>query len=441
MFAKHEDKNLSANKIFPQAASSGEESDTSVGVLQRKNVKTTIPPKRPTVPEHPVHKKPTRSTSTESSSSTESSASSAVRNTVSAHATDEAKPKYGSRGNTDTTSEPTRTRSSSTSSNTSKTSTPQKPFQSRFLHSRTPSVPATPTPTKEEEEESSSEEETDSEEESEEETEKTNKDMSKTDIGPLLARSALVRDSSESSPTKVREEPTYGRSRYTKEDDTPVNSYSRTRATAKEDEPSYPYTSRFVNKSKSSPGVQDEDDRTKTDDTDKYSTAKSRYSALKDRRQRLARSKSSHTFGDDDETDEPISPTTANPTAYLQSRGYSSATSSGNDLARSRSTHALKSRESSPDRSTGAEKDGAALSSWARYLKNKYGNRSSAKDKDTSTTASSPSASSSSAARRLSLGLPLRSSDVGSSDDDQKNMRGSPTTPTVATVAAAGKLT
>lgn len=61
--------------------------------------------------------------------------------------------------------------------------------------------------------------------------------------------------------------------------------------------------------------------------------------------------------------------------------GLSSAagsSSGGSDLARSRSSHALKVRDASPLRSATAttsndDKDGAALSSWARYLKNKYG--------------------------------------------------------------------
>lgn len=60
--------------------------------------------------------------------------------------------------------------------------------------------------------------------------------------------------------------------------------------------------------------------------------------------------------------------------------GSSAAGSSGggSDLARSRSSHALKVRDSSPLRSSTTtnandDKDGAALSSWARYLKNKYG--------------------------------------------------------------------
>ncbi|KAM7345359.1 tripartite motif containing protein thin isoform 5-T6 [Cochliomyia hominivorax] len=160
--------------------------------------------------------------------------------------------------------------------------------------------------------------------------------------------------------------------------------------------------------------------------------------------------------------------------------GGSSATGSrysgygGSDLARSRSSHALKSRDSSPitDRTStrsGAagtsslandNKDGEALSSWARYLKNKYGNKSS-KDtpsgsgRDTlgssSTSSALPSTSAhgasgsgtgrshvaSDVSRRLSLGLPLRQvSELVSSDDDgSKNGLGSPTSPTVAAAA------
>jgi len=76
------------------------------------------------------------------------------------------------------------------------------------------------------------------------------------------------------------------------------------------------------------------------------------------------------------------------------------------------------------------EKDGAALSSWARYLKNKYGNRGKENAAKDNAAASSASSSSS---RRLSLGLPLRSNSthVDSSDDDQKNMQSSPTTHTI----------
>ncbi|XP_037895276.1 RING finger protein nhl-1 isoform X6 [Glossina fuscipes] len=147
------------------------------------------------------------------------------------------------------------------------------------------------------------------------------------------------------------------------------------------------------------------------------------------------------------------------------------------DLARSRSSHALKSRENSPitDRSTTSSrsaigsssttadnKDGEALSSWARYLKNKYGNKSikdtpsvGARDalSNSSTATTLPSTShsvggsgssrshvASDVSRRLSLGLPLRQVNelVSSDDDGSKNGLGSPTSPTVAAVAAHG---
>lgn len=117
----------------------------------------------------------------------------------------------------------------------------------------------------------------------------------------------------------------------------------------------------------------------------------------------------------------------------------SAGSSGAGDLSRSRSSHALKSRESSPLRSNTSSaadgQDGAALSSWARYLKNKYGNRTSKDSRDASTlsapSASTPSSSSAatSASRRLSLGLPLRqANEITSSDDDSKNVQGSPTT-------------
>lgn len=410
---------------------------------QRKTptTKTAATTRRPS---DASHKKTTRSASSESSTSTESSAgsSSAVRSTGAAYTTEEVKQKYLSRGSIDGTPDTGRSRIPSIGA---KDTPAQKPFQSRFLNKSTP----TPPPPKEDDTETTTEEETETEEESDDNaatTNTNNKEMAKTDIGPLLARSAQARDNSaEPKPTT-----TYGRTRYSaqQKEESPVSKYSRSRTSGAvhEEEPSsrYGYTSRFLNKSKSSAAVQpDEDEHTSKygEDTEsKYPSGRSRYMALKDRRQRLARSRSSHTFPDDDDVDEPISPTSSNPTAYLASRGYGSATSSGNDLARSRSTHALKSRENSPDRSAATEKDGAALSSWARYLKSKYGNRSGAKDKDTATSSAAPSSSSNSAtARRLSLGLPLRSStDLGSSDDDQKNMQGSPTTPT-AVMAAAGR--
>lgn len=84
-----------------------------------------------------------------------------------------------------------------------------------------------------------------------------------------------------------------------------------------------------MNKSKSTaivppsqPSI-DDDANTGDDSDSKYGTGRSRYLALKERRNLLARSRSSHAMGnDDDDThlDDPVSPTTANPNAYLASR-------------------------------------------------------------------------------------------------------------------------
>lgn len=350
-------------------------------------------------------------------------------------------------------------------------------------------------PTKEEEEdeeeesESSSEsEETESEDESADEASRkkteaavANKSSTdKSDIGPLLARSALARDTSEAARKNSKDESNtsgYGRSRYGSGTDTSTSNYrssygakdeptaastgskylTRSRGSIDDDHTSSSrygsgsgYTSRFLNKSKSAAGVSPDEEAdsggrkySATDESSKYPSGRSRYAALKDRRARLARSRSSHSFGgpdDEEPEDGRTSPTSSMPATYLASR-YGPGSQSSNELARSRSTHALKSRDNSPDRAgAGAEKDGAALSSWARYLKNKYGNKAGNKDAGASATAasSSPSASTT-AARRLSLGLPLRhnSTSVESSDDDQKNPGGSPTPPTAATAATA----
>ncbi|XP_060529556.1 RING finger protein nhl-1 isoform X2 [Cylas formicarius] len=393
----------------PEAPSSAEESEESLPALQTQR-KTT--PSKVTAPtsvtrrlSETPHKKSARSASSDSSSSAESASSGAIRNTGAPFTTEE----------------------------------------SRFLNK--PATVAPPPAKDDDETETTSEEETESEEESDEPaSKKSDEKMAKSDIGPLLARSANARDSSSSKTN--RDESPLSRSKYSASDEQ-TNRYGgrRRTTTAHEEEPSrYGYTSRFLNKSKSSAAIaQDEDDynpkygsSANNDEESKYPSGRSRYMALKERRQRLARSRSSQQFGDEEEVDDPISPTTSNPSAYLASRGYGTS-ASAHDLARSRSSHTLKSRDNSPDRAAApTEKDGAALSSWARYLKNKYGNRSGTKDKENNVSASSPPSSSSSAtARRLSLGLPLRSSaELASSDDDQKNMQGSPTTPTAATAAA-----
>lgn len=415
-------------------------------------------------------KKTTRSASSDSNSSSESgSASPAPAPT---RATEEVKPKASILKN----SEPAR--------NTASPTAEKKPFQSRFLP-QSQSAAATTTTKKEESESSSSEEDTSSEEESEEEEEEekpaparpapptvvpSSPARTEQPSSPLLsriqAREAAAADTRKTSREEPRasgySSPTNYRSQYDRDESPKYGASSalrsRTTAHVEPEENKYGssgYTSRFLNKSKSTAQVAPEDD---ADDSDsRLGSNRSRFSALQDRRNRLARSRSSHNFGNDDEDDEPVSPTTSSPSAYLASRygTSSSLASQPTDLSRSRSTHALKSREPSPDRNTGSDKDGAALSSWARYLKNKYGNRSTKDGKDAPATSShsatasslaSPSTSSSSAsastsaaaARRLSLGLPLRQTDTFSSDDDSKNGVGSPTSPTAAVVGIPG---
>ncbi|XP_073955963.1 tripartite motif containing protein thin isoform X2 [Choristoneura fumiferana] len=384
-------------------ASSDGESDESLGSLQRNQRKNTAPaPKpavtpvrRPSATETTPHRPAARAPSTESSASTESSGS-AVKHT----------------GN-DRTAPAT----------TNGTAGGAQRVQSRFVGSQRPAPAPAPAEPAQADSDTSSEEETDSSEESEEEPASQRKPesqgaMARSDIGPLLARSNNARNDAMDNKAKDTTTPTRYRTRNTSQtEEEPASRYGASGSS---------YSNRY-----GTTKPKEEEPVSSIDDESKYPTARSRYLALKERRNRLARSKSSHTgfgMGDDDDQDEPVSPTTASPSAYLAAR-YGSGTG-GTELSRSRSSHALKSRESSPERPVPGEKDGAALSSWARYLKNKYGSRG--KDRDTSSSASSTS-------RRLSLGLPLRSAnELASSDDDSKNAAGSPISPTAATAAVAG---
>lgn len=439
----------------------------------------------------PVAAVKTRAGSTESSASTESSGSIAPATAAAAST--------NNRRFSTTRESPARTRAPSTASAAPSTaSTEKKPFVSRFLPQHGANA-SNGTDSKKAESESSSEEETSTEESEEEVATKPTKLTSTTSSAkPSSSTTNSVPASvSSSTPSSYRERlenrrnsrDDVGARTTTTNYSTPSNpsssSYSssaatRTRPTAAshhvDNDDRYSgasgssYTSRFLNKSKSSaivaqptlttPNASFDDDAEDSDS--RYGTGRSRYLAMKERRNRLARSRSTHALGnDDEELDEPVSPTTASPNAYLASRysGYA-----GSDLSRSRSSHALKSRDNSPitERNTtrgthtssthtsaADSKDGEALSSWARYLKNKYGNKT-AKDTPASSSVSHTSHSSalpstslhgtagrssaSDVSRRLSLGLPLRqANELGSSDDDaSKNALGSPTSPTVA---------
>ncbi|XP_055921453.1 RING finger protein nhl-1 isoform X2 [Eupeodes corollae] len=430
-------------------SATSEESDSSHRASPARRTPSRAESKPPTPAAVTAVKKPTRSASSDSTASTESSSSAATPSksaTTTAAAT-----------TSDTTS---RSRYTPRESTVRETSTPRgraesvtatpvpekKPFVSRFLPQHTHTTPEK----KKAESESSTEEET-STEESEDEASK--KPPVKTPAAPASTSATTYRerlearrnsrDDSNRPSGYTPNTSSYGSASSTRSRPTPAahhDTEDRYGASGSS------YTSRFLNKSKSTAIVQpppEEDANGTGDDSDsRYGTGRSRYLAMKERRNRLARSRSSHTLGNDDEDiDEPVSPTTASPSAYLASRYGGSSYGAGSDLSRSRSSHALKSRDNSPDRSAtaAANKDGEALSSWARYLKNKYGNKTVKDSRDAPSTSSHlPSSSgtsgtSSSASRRLSLGLPLRqANEIASSDDDSKNGLGSPTSPTVA---------
>ncbi|XP_025423851.1 RING finger protein nhl-1 isoform X2 [Sipha flava] len=378
--------------------------------------------------------KSTRSESIESSGSSETPGTPVRRNAASAYPPEEVKQSPVSSSSGSTTP---RARFSSVSSKRDSATPTNSRSYSVTGNSEGPSKKEEIEDEEEEEEETETSSES-SDEESDEDSDDAkpkipaSKGMEKTDIGPLLARSAQARDNgsggSNNSSRRPSQDESYTRSRYGTNGYKSPSSYqspreSDTAASGSKyqnnsrTEPAPRFTSRFL-KNKS---IQEENPSKSSYSSDnKYTSDKG-----------LSRSRTSANLEEDLQDD-------TNTSSYSP---YSK-THYGSDLSRSRSSHTLKSRETSPDRpvtnSSGTgEKDGAALSSWARYLKNKYGNRSkenAAKDNATAASASSSST------RRLSLGLPLRSNStvVDSSDDDQKNMHSSPTSHTIIEAGMQG---
>jgi tripartite motif-containing protein 71 len=108
-------------------------------------------------------------------------------------------------------------------------------------------------------------------------------------------------------------------------------------------------------------------------------SGRSRYAALRDRRAKVARSKSTAVVGfksnndDDDDDDEDDDDDNDDSVQTPFTSRF------GRELAKSRSSHFLKAAEDSdsglPSSSAPMTSDDDNLSSWARYLKNKYGGR------------------------------------------------------------------
>ncbi|XP_063698687.1 RING finger protein nhl-1 isoform X2 [Culicoides brevitarsis] len=274
----------------------------------------------------------------------------------------------------------------------------KKPFQSRFLNQ-----PLTTEPPKKEETESSSEEETSEEEtESEEESEEESKPAAKPSTTTTPSRAADPKPDTSSYRTRssqMQDEARNDSRRSSREE--PRSAYGQSAANAYKSSPTHSSFER--------------------DESPKYG--------------RVRNSATTATV-----------PEPETESRYSSRYGPSSSLA-GSELSRSRSTHVLKSRENSPERGAAGSsgKDGAELSSWARYLKNKYGTRSreskdtpsaSTSDRHGGSSSSSSAVTPTSTARRLSLGLPLRQANDFSSDDDSKNAQGSPTSPTVAAAIA-----
>ncbi|XP_067629995.1 RING finger protein nhl-1 isoform X6 [Eurosta solidaginis] len=370
------------------------------------------PPKAPVSAQVAAVKKTTRSGSSDSTASTESSTSSAAAAAPSSSRVRESPAR----------SRPTQATNTSNSSS-STAPVEKKPFVSRFLPQH--SNPPTGNDKKKVEETSSSEEET-STEESEDEVDTKSKSV----VAPgssLVAKSSAGSSALSSAGTGSSS----GASSYRDRLDARRNSRddASSRTSSNYATPSSSGTSGYGSSTRQRP-TQPSHHSHETEDRYGSGASGSRYS------------------------------------------GYG-----GTDLARSRSSHALKSRDNSPitERGTAStrsaigsgsgsntsaaadSKDGEALSSWARYLKNKYGNKSAKDTPSSSNSSATPGPSSSHShgvgvgnrgstndsasrshasdvSRRLSLGLPLRqANELGSSDDDgSKNGLGSPTSPTVA---------
>ncbi|XP_045119042.1 RING finger protein nhl-1-like [Portunus trituberculatus] len=238
---------------------------------------------------------------------------------------------------------------------------------------------------------------------------------------------------------------------------------NRSRANVPEEDSKPNFHSRFLNRSKSSAVLGPVDDS--ADDSSSSTThgaSRARFEELKERRQRLARSRSSAGLEDEDSATADTSTTSTATNNYRTRYGRDTASpSSRSGGSVSTSSTTASSGTNSGGGGGGGEEGSSStqLSNWARYLKNKYGNRSNASgDTNTRSTlgssglgSSSNSSTSNSSTTSSSLlgssragGRPIsrsRSSHLlglakegESSEDDSKNVRATPTSPPAGTV-------
>ncbi|XP_042240194.1 RING finger protein nhl-1-like [Homarus americanus] len=241
---------------------------------------------------------------------------------------------------------------------------------------------------------------------------------------------------------------------------------NRSRAAVPEEDSKPTFQSRFLNRSKSS-AVLGPDDNDESTPTTTHGTGRARFEELKERRQRLARSKSSAGLEDDEGTAADTNSAANYRPRYGRVEPEASATTR-NTAAGTSSVGAAGSSSNAGGDNSGSSS--TQLSNWARYLKNKYGNRSGAAagggdsssrstgtglSGSTSTSAGSGLGSNTSSASGImgSGSRPGTSSTVGgraisrsrsshllglakegeSSEDDSKNVHATPTFPPAGT--------
>ncbi|XP_018021098.1 RING finger protein nhl-1 isoform X1 [Hyalella azteca] len=430
-------QNKAEESVAPSSSASGGVSATSPSTYG-SSIST---PRSPPVREEDKSSRSDRSSAAGRSSVTQSAASqdddpssySTRRRDYSSARTTDYTP---SRTSADYT--PSRTNADYTSSRT----TDLSPVATSNGRAGTPSAEASKESGNEEEEESSEETESDDSEESSEEEEEAKEDKTpySRSGGGLLGRST---QNSSSTGSSLKSKPTdsgyasrYGSSndnstsRYgtnndtsstssyrrpsiidNKKDDDGESKYSfsskylnRAKLNAQEEEKPA-FQSRFLNRSKSSAILgPDAVGATKDDDSPPaMGTGRARFEELKEKRQRLARSKSSAGLDDDESsTNDTSSPSST----------YKSKYSRDNDTSTSSVGSRTLGSSSTP---TGRDDGGsstAQLSNWARYLKNKYGNKSGG---DSSAVGSTNSTGTSSSLLNRTGVSSIGSSGIGSS--------------------------
>merc|ERR1719369_1472639 len=144
---------------------------------------------------------------------------------------------------------------------------------------------------------------------------------------------------------------------------------SRTNMAQKDEEEEKPsaFQSRFLNRSKSSAVIPGSGTGTDSEDSGlAHGSSRQKFEELKERRQRLARSKSSAGLEEEDNSGAAGSSSYGSRYgAGSSSTGASSSASGGASGGASGSGNASGDEGSNPQQ----------LSNWARYLKNKYGNK------------------------------------------------------------------